>query len=168
MDPRSIRSAPPANAIATANPALATTGTLDTAAALLVVQAGFGLVSTAGLVVLLVMAGGAPIYLAATAVALLGPILAVTLAVGLTRARRWARRGAVAYEAIVLLHHAVRLFFDREVALGLVVTLSSVVLPLAIGALVLGREARRATAPRRRDASAPAALDPTAGLQVAA
>jgi O-antigen/teichoic acid export membrane protein len=125
-------------------------GALDVAAVLLVLQAGLGLVSAAGVLFLTIASGGAPLYVAALLVALVGPGLALLLARGLTRCRRWARNGAIAYEALILIGAAVRFFFDREVALGLVVTLTSVVLPLAICGLVLSPGARRAVAVRRR------------------
>jgi len=122
-------------------------GILDLAAALLGLQAALGLVSAVGVAFLLALTGGSPLYVVTLGIALFGPVLALRLAIGLTRPRRWARRGAVAFEALVLLNAAARAFFDRELALGLVVTLSSVVVPLVVCGLALHPVARRATAP---------------------
>jgi O-antigen/teichoic acid export membrane protein len=135
---------------AIANEGARDNGALDVAAVLLVLQAGLGLVSAAGVLFLTIASGGAPLYAAALLVALVGPGLALLLARGMTRCRRWARNGVIAYEALILIGAGVRFFFDRDVALGLVVTLTSVVLPLAVCGLVLSPGARRAIAVRRR------------------
>ena len=156
MEPRPNQrpvSAQPAltdNARSSPDAVAAASETLDVAAVLLVLQAGFGLVAAVGLGLLTVIAGGAPLYLVALAVGLAGPLLALTLAAKLVRRRRWARRVTVVYEAFILLNAGVRFFFDREVALGLMVTLTSVVLPVLIWTLVVTPSARRATGTGRR------------------
>jgi hypothetical protein len=131
-------------------------GVLDLAATLLIVQAGLGLVAAVGVGFLTVATGGAPLYLLAAAVALGGPLLAIVVARGLTRGRRWARNGALTYEALVLIGAVARLFFLRELAFGLVVTLTGIVLPLTVGGLVLSSAARRVIAGRCRLVGEPA------------
>jgi hypothetical protein len=119
-------------------------GTLDLAATLLVFQAALGLVSAAGVIFLGVLSGGHPLYVLASIAALMGPGLAILFARGLTRARRWARNWTIAYEALILAGVAVRVFFVRELAFGLVISITSIVLPLVVTALVLSPTARAA------------------------
>ncbi|MGH2531494.1 MAG: hypothetical protein ACRDJW_04215 [Thermomicrobiales bacterium] len=145
-----------------------TSEALDLAAVLLVVQAGLGLVAAAGVIFLTVLAAGAPLFVLASLAALAGPLLALMLARGLTRCRRWARNGAIVYEALILISAGVRLYFDREVALGLMVTLSSIVLPLAVCTLILNRAARRAITANRRPLPTPNLLPTHADLRPAA
>ena len=135
------------------------TGTLDLAAVLLVMQAGFGLVSAVGLVVLTFFVGASPLVGPALLVAIGGPLMAILCARGLSRLRRWARNGALVYEALILLGAAFRFVIDRGVALSLVVTLTSVVIPLAVSVLVLSPSARRANAAARRRKRASAATE---------
>lgn len=159
MEPRSapwyprVDPVPPPSAGVISSPDLSAgidLGLLDVAAVLLVLQAGLGLVSAAGVVFLAVLSGGAPLYLLASLVSLVVPVLAIVLARGLTRGRRWARNGSVAYEVLVLLNAAVRFVFLHEVAFGLLGSITGLVLPLVVCVLVLSPNARRAVVHTRR------------------
>ncbi len=137
----------------------AETGTLDLAAVLLVMQAAFGLVSAVGLMVIAFAIGASPFTGMALVVAVGVPMLAIVTARGITRRRRWARNVAVVYELIVLLGAIFRLIIDGSVALSLVVTLTSMVIPASVVLLVLSPSARRAVAAARRRKKLPAPVE---------
>jgi hypothetical protein len=146
------------------------TGTLDLAATLLVMQAAFGLVSAVGLVVLSFFVGASPLTGLALLVAVGVPLLAIIAARAITRQRRWARNVVIVYELVVLLGAVFRLIIDGSVALSLVVTMTSMLVPASVMVLVLSPSARRAVAGarRRKAQDTPIELPETVPLRPAA
>ena len=105
----------------------------DIAFVLLLLQGGFGSVSTLGMLFFVV---------AAPALAMLGlfaaamAVLPVVLAIGVVRLQRWARVGASLFEGLLLLGAALRLLLYHGFPPGIVWLLAEVALPVAVGALV--------------------------------
>lgn len=123
-------------------------GTTDIAFVLLVLQGGIGLVSALGLLVFLHFLGGGVIALLP---AFGVPLVLFGLAAGVSGYHRWARVAAIVFEGLVLLGAVWRLFIGGELAINIVMLLSTVAIPFAVSALLLTRGAREASGRRFSD-----------------
>ncbi len=138
------------------------TGPFDLVFVLLMLQAAMGLVALMGTMVFAI-AIGAPLMLAGGLVlGLLGPVLAIWLAIGISRLRRWARNGTVLFEALIVIGFVVRVLIGRELAFGLMPFASGVVIPLSVIGILVSRSGRRAISARRKPAEI-SALEPAIG-----
>jgi hypothetical protein len=151
----------------TAPPPPPDSGPFDVAFVLLLLQTAFGLVAILGTIVFAIALGGLPVLAGAILLGLAGPALTLTLAIGVARFRRWARRATIIYQALLLLGILIRLVIGREFAFGLAPLVSGVVLPAAILALLLSPSARHALAATRTQTPL-ARLEPPATLESAA
>ncbi len=116
-------------------------GTTDIAFVLLVLQGAMGLLSALGMLAFVRLAGGGPIALLP---AFGVPAIVFGLAAGVSGYHRWARVAVIVFEGLVLLGAALRLLIGREVALNIVMLLSTIAIPLSVSALLLSRGARQA------------------------
>ena len=118
------------------------------ASVLLVMQAGFGLLSVLGLLVFaritgsMATAGGQALF------ALLLPLAALAAAGGVAAGRPWARRSALALEIVLLAFALLRLLVSRGGTLALTPLLTTFILPGAVVALLLRESNRRTIAAR--------------------
>ena len=126
---------------------------LDVIVVLLVMQSALGWLSVLATFLFAAATGALPFFGGAILVGLVGPVVTLTLAAGLTRQKRWARNGVVAYEALVLLGAAARLLISRGFALQLAPLATGVLLPAVIAGALLSRPARRAFAKTARPRS---------------
>jgi len=117
-------------------------GSVELVVVLLLLQVGFGLLSAIGMLVLALFTGGLLAYWWALPLAAGLPVLLLWCVRGLRRGRRRARTWVLWYEGLVLLNAAVRLVFDREVALGLVVSVTTIGVPLVVCGLMLSPAVR--------------------------
>lgn len=117
-------------------------GAVELVVVLLLLQAGFGLLSAIGMLVLALFTGGLLAYWWALPLAVGSPVLLLWCARGLRRRRRRARTWVLWYEGLVVLNAAVRLVFDREVALGLVVSVATIGVPLVVCGVLLSPAVR--------------------------
>lgn len=123
-------------------------GWLEVAAVLLVVQAGIGLLSTLVQMIMAVIGiAQSPISLL---ISLGIPALTLASARALLRRRRWARRFALGLESVLILGAGARFVIGRELAFGLMPLVSLVILPLAVGVVLMRPETRRAMAAAKR------------------
>lgn len=137
---------------------------VDAIVVLLAIQSALGWLAVLGTFAFAAAAGAVPFFAGALAAGLVGPLLTLALAAGLTRFRRWARNGLLAFEGLVLLAGLARFLIGRGQSVQLVPLLTVIGLPLAIAGLGLSGPTRRAFAkPARlpqiatiRPASAPA------------
>jgi hypothetical protein len=119
---------------------------LDVIVVLLVMQSALGWLSVLATFLFAAAAGALPFFGGAILVGLVGPVLTLALALGLTRLKRWARNGVLAYEALVLLGAAARLLISRGFALQLAPLATGVLLPAVIAGALLSGRMRRAFA----------------------
>lgn len=127
-----------------------TTSSIDLTAILLILQAGIGLVSWIGTIVLSVFMGNPILFAAPIAIGTIGVGLPLILARGILRLRRKARTAVIVYETVIVLAFIARLFIGREYAIGLVPLLTSTVVPLTVLTIVLNRSCRQAFAKQKR------------------
>jgi hypothetical protein len=127
---------------------------VDVARVLLTMQSALGLLSVAGTIVFAGFARALPLFAGAIVIGLIGPALALMLASGLGRLKRWARNGVIAYEALVVLAAAARFLIGKSLSIQLVPVMTTLLLPLAIAGLIASRSVWRLFA----HASAPARM----------
>lgn len=130
-------------------PTTADTAGIDIAFVLLLLQSGVYLLSLVGLLVLALFthaAAGASLSGLLTLVAGIWPLI---LAGGLAGMHRWARLGAVTFEALSVLSFLFRVVVDHDLGSDLVTLLTGLALPLLVAFLLIGRGARSATARRQ-------------------
>ncbi len=122
-------------------------GATDIAFVLLLLQGAMGLVSALGLLAFLHSVGGAIALLPAFGV----PLVLFGLAAGVSGYRRWARVAVIVFEGLVLLGATLRLFIGGEIAINIVMLLTTVAIPFAVSALLLTSGARQAGGRRFSD-----------------
>jgi hypothetical protein len=122
------------------------------AAVLLTMQTGFGLLSALGLLVFARITGSIGTVVGAALLALLFPLLALVLAGGVALHHPWARRGALAFEAVTLFLALLRFILSRGETLALVPFLTTFALPVTVAALLLAPSSRQAIAPQQERA----------------
>jgi hypothetical protein len=136
----------------------------DVAVVLLLLQAVLGLLSFLGLVAVAFLF---PVLTPAGLIVLLGFALPLACAVGVARGWRWARRGAVIFQAVTLVSVGANLLIDLippvQMELTLSGLLSSFALPVSL--IVLLRSPAVAPVPERRPSPAfpPPATVPDGG-----
>lgn len=156
-----------------ANPTPLNTSSIDVTAMLLLIQAGIGLISWIGTIVLGIFMGAPVLFAVPVAVGSIGVVLPLLFARGILRLRRKARTGVIVYQTVILLALIVRLIIGGEYAVGLLPLLTSGVLPLTILGIMLSRSCRRAFAKQRRPKhvktknSPVVSLDPAGGIEQA-
>lgn len=152
---------------------------LTVTAVLVLIQATLTLVTSVGFFIWAIATGLLPILLPNAVLAAATPALLVALATGILRGRRWARRWAIVYEAVILggflFNLAGGLLPVVQVGVSLTMVVTGAALPVALVALLMSPSARRAveaaapstSMPARRHAPTPARLRPSAASAAA-
>lgn len=125
---------------------------LDVAAVLLLVQATVALMTSVGFFIWAIATGLLPVLVLNAVLEAGKPVLLIVLATSIVRRRRWARRWAVAYEALALAGLAANLLGGLlpvvQVGVSLVMIVTSAALPIALIAMLMSPSARQATEPQ--------------------
>ena len=133
---------------------------IDVLVVLLLLQSAVTLLSAVGLLVLAAVTG-TPGALGMVGLVAAGPIMLLTIAVGVARRRPWARRGAVIVECVTLLGVNIGLLLDRlpqvNTDLGLAGLLTNVGLPVLVIVLAMSPAVERVTAVRSHQVRRPPA-----------